>query len=63
MGQSEAQLKASKKYHQKFDNIQFRVPQGEKALIADHAAAQGESLNAFLRRAVSETMERDKNGK
>lgn len=62
MGQTEAQLRASKKYHQKLDNIQVRVPQGEKAVIADHAAARGESLNGFVRRAISETMERD-NGK
>lgn len=59
MGQTEAQLRASKKYHQKLDNIQVRVPQGEKAAIADHAAARGESLNGFVRRAISETMERD----
>lgn len=59
MGQTEAQLRASKKYHQKLDNIQVRVPQGEKAVIADHAAARGESLNGFVRRAISETMERD----
>ena len=60
MAQTEAQLRASKKYHEKFDNLQVRVPQGQKEVIADHAASQGESLNAFVRRAISETMERDK---
>ena len=59
MAQTEAQLRASKKYHEKFDNLQIRVPQGEKAVIADHAASQNESLNTFVRRAISETMERD----
>lgn len=60
MAQTEAQLRASKKYHQKFDNLQIRVPQGEKDVIAEHAASQNESLNTFVRRAISETMERDK---
>ena len=59
MAQTEAQLRASKKYHEKLDNIQVRVPLGEKAVIANHAASQGESLNAFVRRAITETMERD----
>lgn len=60
MARTEAQLRASKKYHEKFDNLQIRVPQGEKAVIAEHAASQNESLNTFVRRAISETMERDK---
>ena len=60
MAQTEAQLRASKKYHQKFDNLQIRVPQGEKEVIAAHAASRNESLNTFVRRAISETMERDK---
>ena len=60
MAQTEAQLRASKKYHEKFDNLQIRVPIGEKELIAEHAASQSESLNAFVRRAISEAMTRDK---
>ena len=61
MAQTEAQMRAYKKYHQKLDNIQIRVPQGEKAVIAAHAAARGESLNGFVRRAISEAIERDNN--
>ena len=60
MALSESRVRANKKYHEKFDNLQVRVPQGQKEVIADHAAAQGESLNTFVRRAISETMERDK---
>ena len=59
MAQTEAQLRASKKYHEKFDNLQIRVPGGEKEMISNHAAGMGESLNSFVRRAISETMERD----
>ena len=60
MAQTGAQLRASKKYHDKFDDIKLRVPKGERQILQDHAASQGESLNNFLRRAAPETMERDK---
>ncbi len=59
MKQTEAQLRASKKYHEKLDNLQIRVPKGTKAKIMEHATARGESLNAFVTRAINETMERD----
>lgn len=59
MKQTEAQLRATKKYHEKLDNIQIRVPKGEKEKISAHAAAQGESLNAFVVRAIKEAMERE----
>lgn len=60
MKQTEAQLKASKKYHEKLENIQLRVPKGEKGKITEHAREQGESTNAFIYRAVNEAIERDK---
>lgn len=59
MKQTQAQLRATKKYHEKLDNIQIRVPKGEKEKISVHAAAQGESLNAFVVRAIKEAMERE----
>ena len=59
MSLTEAQLRANKKYHEKLDNLQIRVPRGEKQIIADHAAARQESLNAFVRRAIYEAIERD----
>ena len=59
MAASESRLKANKKYHDRFDNVQIRVPKGKKALIQEHAAQCGESLNAFMNRAVDEAMERD----
>ena len=60
MPQTEAQLRASRKYHEKFDNLRIRVPAGEKEVIDQHAASNGESLNSFVRRAIAETMKRDK---
>jgi len=59
MAQTEAQLRASKKYHQKFDDLRIRVPVGEKADIDSHARAMGESTNAFVHRAIRETISRD----
>lgn len=56
---SKAQAIANKKYHDKFDDIKVRVPKGERQVWQDHAAGQNESLNGFITRAVSETMERD----
>ncbi len=61
MAQTDAQLKASKKYHQeKLEEIKFRVPKGNKTRIQTHAKAQNESTNAFIFRAINETIERDK---
>lgn len=63
MPQSEAQARAAKKYHQKFDDIKLRVPKGERQILQAHAESQKESLTAFLRRAINETMARDKENK
>ena len=61
MAQTQAQLAASKKYHQeKLEEIKFRVPKGTKAVIQEHAAQCGESTNSFIYRAVQEAMTRDK---
>ena len=56
---SEAQRKATDKYLEKFDEMRVRVPKGHKDTVKAHAEAQGESLNAFINRAITETMERD----
>lgn len=60
MASSEAEKRASIKYdHEKIDRIAMRVPKGKRALMQEHANKHGESLNAFLNRAVDETMARD----
>lgn len=46
----------------KYDRINLTVPKGNKESIEAHAAGHGESVNAFIRRAITETMERDENG-
>ena len=51
-----------KRYEDKaYDKVLVRMPKGQKELIQTHAEAQGESTNGFINRAISETMERDKN--
>lgn len=57
---SEAQLRATRKYlKEKVEDIRFRVPMGQKAIIKAHAEKRGESVNAFINRAVAETIEND----
>jgi hypothetical protein len=43
-----------------YDRILIVVPKGEKELITAHAKAHGESTNAFIKRAIDETIKRDK---
>ena len=43
-----------------YDRINLTVSKGQKDIIKAHAEAMGESLNGFINRAISETMERDK---
>ena len=42
------------------DRLSIAVPKGKKDLIKAHAEARGESVNAFINRAIDEAMERDK---
>lgn len=57
---TEAQAKAAKKYlKETVEDIRIRVPKGDKAKVQKHAAKMEESTNAFVVRAIKETMERD----
>lgn len=57
---SDAHKKAVKKYLNSLDEFRVRMKQdGTKEKIVAHATAQGESVNAFICRAIRETMERD----
>lgn len=60
MPASKAQQRAVGKYmKENYDEIKVRVPKGKKELIKAHSDARGESVNAFISRAVDEAMERD----
>lgn len=57
---SKAQQKAVNKYvKDKYDRVLLTMPKGRKEDIQAHAEAQGESVNGFINRAISEAMERD----
>ena len=56
---TEAQKKAQQKYMEKFAVARVRMEQERYSAVQAHAHAQGESVNAFINRAISETMERD----
>lgn len=45
---------------EKYDRVTVMLPKGQKESLKSHAASRSESVNAFLQRAISETMERDK---
>lgn len=57
---TQAQNKATQKYiKNNYDEIKLRLPKGRKEDLKDHAAANGESLNKFIERAIDEAVERD----
>ena len=57
---TEVQARASAKYlSEKVEDIRIRVPKGQKAVIKAHAEKLDESMNQFVTRAITETMERD----
>lgn len=42
------------------DRINLTLPKGDKERIKAHAEERGESVNGFIKRAIDETMKRDK---
>ncbi len=61
MGKTSAEVK--NRYNAKvYDRIEIVVPKGDKEIIKAHAASNNESVNAFIGRAIAETMQRDRDG-
>lgn len=57
---SKAQQKAVNKYMKSnYDRVNLVMPKGKKDVIQAHAALQGESVNAYINRAIDEAMQRD----
>ena len=57
---SEARRRANEKFNAKaYDEIKVRVAKGSKSTIQAHAEKQGESVNAFINRAIDNQIERD----
>ena len=62
MGLSDARRRANNKWlSEKVESITFRVPKGKKEIIQRYAAEHGESVNAFINRAVDKEMEKSEN--
>lgn len=65
MKATEAKYNADRKSHAKiYERIAFDVRRDAEIngdFIRAHAAAMGESMNSFIKRAVTEAIERDKN--
>lgn len=58
---SDAQRRAVAKYNAaNYDRVELRLEKGQKDIIKAHAESKGESLNAFINRAIAETVSRDK---
>ena len=57
---SKAQQTAVNKYvKNNYDRINVTFPKGQREILKNHAAQHNESVNAFIVRAVNETMTRD----
>lgn len=58
----EQRKEANGRYLAKFDEIRIRMPKesGLKEAIAAHAQSRGESVNAFILRAVNLAMEKER---
>ena len=60
MPASKAQQKAVSKYmKENYDVYQIRMPKGRREIIKAAADAAGESVNAYINKAVDERMERE----
>lgn len=58
---SEARKNANKNWDSKnLDRISVAMPKGSKDALKAHAESQGESVNAFINRAIMEVTEMDK---
>lgn len=53
------QASVNKYVKENYDRVNVTFSKGRKDVIKAHAEARGESVNAFINRAIDETMERD----
>ena len=60
MPASKANQKAVHKYVKaNYDRLDLTMPKGKKDTIKEHAEAQGESVNAFINRAIDKAIQHD----
>lgn len=56
---TEAQIRAQKKYIEKVARVEIIMEPEKKRRLQDHAESKGESVNGFVNRAISETIDRE----
>jgi predicted HicB family RNase H-like nuclease len=56
---TEAQKRAQRKYMESVAVFQIRTDKSRLERIKAHAESQGESVNAFINRAIDEAMQRE----
>lgn len=57
---SRAKIDANKRYNDKtYDRISIIVPKGDKEKISEYATKVGESVNAYINRAIAERISRE----
>ena len=56
---SEARLKANKKYLSQFKDVKIRLKPNEHEELQEHGKKTGESVAAFIKRAIAETIKKD----
>lgn len=55
-----SKTRAKNKYNaENYDSLRIVTKKGKKDIIKAHADSRNESINAFVNRAIDETMERD----
>ena len=60
MAKTKTSSAVKNKYNSKtYDRINLFVSKGQKEVFQTHATNRNESLNAFVNRAMTETLERD----
>ena len=56
---TDAEIRAQKKYMEKFCEVKVRMTTERRAEVQEHAANMGESTTAFINRAIDGTRLRD----
>ena len=56
---TEAEIRAQKKYMERFCEVKVRMTTERRSIVQQHAANMDESTTAFINRAIDETMEQD----
>ena len=57
---TDAQKRAHQKYMERYVEVKVRMTPSQREILQRRAAQLGESATAFINRAISEAMERDK---